>query len=879
VSDVSLAPARFDRPSPPSIGVPLWVVHGTGTNDALLTPDYREHQIETQLWELLNASGFQRIAFIRTNRQIYFRDQRSHRLGRPQPTRTPQRHPSGSAGRMRRMTGPLGDTMMGNATILSPSVTPVPGTTDTSPSRTSPDQTQRQPSPDLAHRTSTGPRTATSATDPGRIQLLQSWMDQTDRNHQTALVFADFQNLLDHFHRDALRSLATAFGTWISPPNPAGHLCVLVSPDPDLHRLREYVEDHRIPALAEELRVLADGRTSAWVSRVGWPQEDEIRRLLHLARLRGDLRVDDWAALPTVQRQIAAENGITLREWQGRLESFRETSITAVELRRRGWISARVSADTSAMERLDQLVGLAPVKAHVRRLAQRVKVDQAAGAPPRDPGSKHLVFTGNPGTGKTTVAGLIGEILRDLNILRRGHLVSCSASDLVSQNVGGTAQRTRDRIEQALGGVLFIDEAYTLSDQRGGFGAEAIAELLQRMEEYREQVVVIVAGYSENMATFLDSNPGLPGRFPERNRIDFPDYEPAELDTILRSMVRDHGFELDEEMACALGEVVAGIHRHRSRHFGNAREMRELAEELVDTWSDAFDGAAGSERLLTVRDIPERFARFVGERPPSEEELLAELEALVGLKPVKHLVRELVQSFRFTQRLGQDIPVAPHALFLGSPGTGKTTVARLMGQILAAMGLLRRGHVIEVSRRDLVGQYIGHTADRTREVVKSALDGVLFIDEAYSLAVEGPGNDFGAEAITELNLLMENHRGRLVVIAAGYGPEMDRFLATNPGLASRFVEHMTFPDYSRDELRMMLVRLAEAAGFSFAPGALEAADRFLEAEKTRQGVAFGNGRSVRTLFELIQRRLAVRVMGDPTVPEADLRVIRPEDVP
>ncbi|MCZ8295203.1 MAG: CbbX protein [Hylemonella sp.] len=265
------------------------------------------------------------------------------------------------------------------------------------------------------------------------------------------------------------------------------------------------------------------------------------------------------------------------------------------------------------------------------------------------------------------------------------------------------------------------------------------------------------------------------------------------------------------------------------------------------------------------------------------EDVLAELEHdLVGLAPVKARIRDIaallvIDKLRINLGLTSQAP-SLHMCFTGNPGTGKTTVALRMAQILHRLGYVRKGHLVAVTRDDLVGQYIGHTAPKTKEVLKKAMGGVLFIDEAYYLYRPENERDYGQEAIEILLQVMENQRDDLVVILAGYKDRMDTFFQSNPGMSSRIAHHLDFPDYSVDELMQISGKMLGTQNYRFGPGAAEAFDRYLQLRIAQPH--FANARSVRNALDRARLRQASRLFAerDRELTRDDLTTIEAQDI-
>ncbi|TDQ50002.1 right-handed parallel beta-helix repeat-containing protein [Actinorugispora endophytica] len=541
---------------------------------------------------------------------------------------------------------------------------------------------------------------------------------------------------------------------------------------------------------------------------------------------------------------------------------------------------------------LESLIGLENVKHEVKTLINRNQMAKrrAEMGLPTPPMSRHLVFGGPPGTGKTTVARLYGRILAELDVLRYGHVVEVARVDLVSQYVGGTAIKTTEVFERAKGGVLFIDEAYTLSGKKDGggsgpdFGREAIDTLVKLMEDHRDDVVVIVAGYTEEMQGFLAANPGMASRF--SRTVEFPNYEVDELVRIVEGMCATHQYELAEDTKTALRAHFEDMHRDAT--FGNGRTARKIFEEMIDRQafrlgSEPPDNPGDLTLLLPV-DLGVEVSEAGPDGEPTDEltVLRGELDSMIGLGEVKATVNDLANLLVMSNQrkaLGLPVPsMSHHLVFAGAPGTGKTTIARLYGRLLKTLGVLSSGQVIESARSDLVGRYVGHTAQMTTEVFERAKGGVLFIDEAYTLTPKGGGNDFGQEAVDTLVKLMEDHRDEVVVIVAGYTNEMQRFLDSNPGLASRFSHRVEFGNYSDEELVTIVERMAKSSGYVCGEETLAAlAEHF---SSVQRDASFGNARYARQVMERMITRQAGRLVN--MAGAADLEAFTtlfPEDVP
>lgn len=852
------------------------------TGDFFYTPRLRELDINLWLLTHFKTLGYERVVFYAPDQKIHFADIDSAKLARPQTEESKGRANSNAAA----AGASSGSDRNGN---------PQPeGEGEKRPSRQIP-KLKGGPLGMSRMSRAAAPAAPTSApvsqenirwnfgamSDADAIHALDRMMQE---NLSTVLIFRNGEDLFSLLDGDAIRHWDNIFGGWTGAslaPGSRNMALLVFQGDVELNR-------QRMPRLSSHLFKGEDTRPKPELSfHVGPGRMDEVAFLLHRLRLQGRLL---WTShevetqSPRLARELIPDNldqgvkgmNTLCHEILSSPQCFREDLTDPwEELRSRTGMKERVEIKLQGLVKRakEKLARHAPpAKAPLGHDVQRLIRETAPSSDKLE--NLHLALMGSPGTGKTTTARIIAQIYRKEGLLASGHRVEVSSKDLIEEHIGGTARRTAEAVSRAMGGVLFIDEAYSLN--LNSFGQEAIAELVQSMTTFNGQFSLIVAGYTREMTDFIEgpeANPGLARRFPSANRWVLENYTGPELFEIFRSVVKSENLSLDAELEEKLPFAFEQWIKNQDRdRFGNAGEVINLVAGLK-----SHAGSLPVLKLHDFRSLP-GWRQWLGlQQLPSVEELLKPLDALVGLQSVRSALKKLCHSLHAEMlRNGSLAGFAPgHYLFVGNSGTGKTEVALKMGALFYELGLLNRNHVERLNASDVVGSYAGTAENTIREALRRAQDGVLFIDEAHQL-VSAQGQD----ALKVLVPEMENRRNQLCVILAGYPADMQALLNTDSGLASR-TQSIPFEDYTGHELHQICQIMLSQRKMRLSDEGSEHLLRllaFLAAQRDRQ---FGNARTVRELLDReILPHQSERILsmglksGDPA-----LFIIEKEDLP
>lgn len=512
-------------------------------------------------------------------------------------------------------------------------------------------------------------------------------------------------------------------------------------------------------------------------------------------------------------------------------------------------------------KKLSELIGLSGIKESIKKIKAYALANKD-----NDNLNIHMCFLGNPGSGKTEVARLIADILYENKILPTNKIIEVDRSGLVSQYFGATSEKTSRVIARAMGGVLFVDEAYALgnNDTEGvtDYGREAIDTLVKAMEDYRGKFCVIFAGYRNEMQQMLSVNPGLKSRI--QFTLDFPNYSRDELIQITQLMLRKRNYTMSDAAISRMLDIT-DIKR-KDPNFANAREIRNILDQVIMCQNLRCAGTEDTEVGLV--DVNKYIQDSKINLPTSSSDTARkvltgeeELDQLIGLSAIKRMVKKIKA---YAKRNQGQADFNLHMCFYGNPGTGKTEVARILSRILYDAGVLDEAKLVETDAHGLIGKFIGETAPKTLKKINEAMGGVLFIDEAYSLTAGAAQNNgptsYGEEAIAVLLKEMEDRRSQFCTILAGYRDEMKQMINSNPGLESRIQFTLEFPDYTREELGLIARSFLEKKHYTIADDALECVLDIME--YFRRQPNFANARTVRNIMDQVIMNQNLRAEDD-----------------
>ena len=535
------------------------------------------------------------------------------------------------------------------------------------------------------------------------------------------------------------------------------------------------------------------------------------------------------------------------------------------------------------------MVGLGNLKATIRSIVgkaiiQRQRVERGLVNPENE--GIHIAITGNPGTGKTEVAKRLGRVFKAAGILPTDKVVVREKKHLLDSMANSAAGNMDKAVDEALGGILFIDEAYSLipmdnPSDKSQDGTAAIESLMTRMVSDAGKFITVIAGYKNLIDEFIaNANPGLASRFSDRIHIE--DYSATELEEIYMLQARRQNMHLEAEAEDRLRKAICEMVAAKDENFGNARSVIGLFKTTMKRQGDRL------QHEFDIYNIPtDEMMRIKAEDIPYEEakkvdleECFRELNKLVGLAGVKKELHDLADSIFAEQeraRLEERQPNVPmcHYQFLGNPGTGKTTVARIMGNIFHSLGLLPTNKLLEVKPADLISGFVGQTAAQTRKMVKRGLGGVFFIDEAYGLH---DGHYGEKDAAPELLTLLNDYEGKMVAIAAGYPREMKAWSDTNTGLDRRFRKKIYFEDYTADELAVIFENLCKKRGMKMDDAAREEMHRYFDKLVRHKTASFGNAAEAVKYFDQVRINQGARLRRLGNYTRDDLYIFTFEDM-
>lgn len=888
----------------------LFLIYGN-LDDMFLSPDLQKNNFRPFFNAYLQSLGYERIVFYSGAKNVgkYVLDDRSAMLAI-----------NGNKNRSSGMSGSPNGGKRKKRRILNPNL----------------QQQQTDDNPPAAPSTEPSPAAANTG-EPTRLIYKQSkitpaeFLDDAkkmmaDTSIKTAIVFPFLQDFVTDGAaplQQYAELISHLWGEYTLSGNQ--NICIFLAPQMDADALSRLFDTLSGGHIFRSRFFNRDGTINrSCTLHVGLPNQDEFRYLLDYLRLIGDggkrlsFRRNDLQAIVSslmyLSRQADSEQNRAgylsavyenIVRWMTRQEGdivpFDEKSVKDIYAR------FKPTDSTDPMETLLHTKGWENVAGRVSEIVAdyRLKKERALANLPPKPTKQmpcaneridipddhtdfhypipHFVIKGNPGVGKTTVARLIGQIFYETGILKRGLTIEATREDLVDRYVGGTAARTRDRILEAQESVLFIDDAYSLLDKsdENNYPKEAIDELVAAMTNTKQyRFCLIMAGYPDQMDELLKMNAGLSSRFGQANLLTIDDYPPELLTSIFVSKCRKEGYRFwgdaeGEEPTLDLELFFENLYAQRDRaNFGNARDVVAIAKEAMMKSSLRDDGS----RCIVKEDFG-TFAKYFDRHGVSSiDEIYAELDKYVGLDFVKELfenVRLEILDAQDCERRGVKPDVTPdHYIFAGNPGTGKTTVGKMLGRFYHLMGVLGGAETLFVDASELIGSHVGDSKNNTVRVIQDAIDhnALLYIDEAYQIA----DTAYSAEIVGAMMTRMTENAADFKMIFGMYANRVEDFLKLNAGL-SRRVRIVHFPDYTPEQLTAIFDRTVQSQGRTVTDEARHLIALLMEYKYNTRTESFGNAGEVRQLVSDMKKRLLRRTAS--AAPDIDRYQYTADDIP